>query len=263
MAIVKIVSSSSSTFTYQIGNGESIPLQRGDYRLYNIYDSEISDYKISIVDKHNGNEIVKNIPLSDIRNSNDNSFADLSSFYEYLSLGDDGNGLFFLNKSSGGSGGGSENGFIDYNDTTGSFSILADTWTDLPNDGAGAFTNKNYLPTGVTELIDVSTGYIDPTELDLGDTILIRNDYTINPNTNNAQLRFRYALGNGGGSYTLEKIVGRLDSGSGQDYRFSLSPDLIYMGDTNTRDNPIKIQVYCTSNATVTNAGSVIQVIKR
>jgi len=158
---------------------------------------------------------------------------------------------------------GKTNGFIDYNDTTGAFSITADTWTDLPNNGAGAFTNKNYPPSGATELLDVATGYIDPTELNLGDTILIRNDYTINPNTNNAQLRFRYALGGGGGSYTLEKIIGRLDSGSGQDYRFSLAPDLIYMGDTNTRDNPIKIQVYCTSNATVTNAGSVIQVIKR
>ena len=167
--------------------------------------------------------------------------------------------IFFLDES----GNSSQNGFIDYNDTTGAFSITADTWTDLPNDGAGAFTNKNYPPSGVTELIDVSTGYIDPTELDLGDTLLIRNDYTINPNTNNSQLRFRYVLGNGGGTYTLEKIIGRLDSGSGQDYRFSLSPDLIYMGDTNTRDNPIKIQVYCTSNATVTNAGSVIQVTKR
>lgn len=156
-----------------------------------------------------------------------------------------------------------QNGFIDYNDTTGSFSITADTWTDLPNNGLGAFTNKNYPPTGVTELMDTSTGYIDVSELDLGDNILIRNDYTINPNTNNAQLRFRYELGTGAGTYTLEKIIGRLDSGSGQDYRFSLTPDLIYMGDSNTRDNPIKLQIYCTANATVTNAGSVITVVKR
>ena len=167
--------------------------------------------------------------------------------------------LFFLDDS----GNSSQSGFIDYNDATGAFSITSDTWTDLPNDGQGAFSNNSYPPSGVTDLMDVSTGYIDPTELSLGDTILIRNDYTINPNTNNALVKFRYALGNGGSSYTLEKIIGRLDSGSGQDYRFSLAPDLIYMGDTNTRDNHIKIQVYCTSNATVTNAGSVIQVIKR
>ena len=156
-----------------------------------------------------------------------------------------------------------QNGFIDYNDTTGSFSILADTWTDIPNNGLGAFTNKNYLPSNVTELMDTSTGYIDTTELNLGDSIFIRNDYEINPTTNNALLKFRYVLGTGLSEYTLEKIIGRLDSGSGIDYRFSLSPDFIYMGDTNTKDNPIKIQVNCTSAATVTNAGSVIQVIKR
>ena len=156
-----------------------------------------------------------------------------------------------------------QNGFIDYNDTTGGFSISSDTWTDLPNNGAGAFTNKNFVPTGVTELIDVSTGYLDCSELELGDNVFIRNDYTINPNTNNAQLKFRYELGSGGGLYTLEKIIGRLDSGSGQDYRFSLTPDLIYMGDTNTKDSPIKLQIYCTSNATVTNSGSVISVVKR
>lgn len=155
------------------------------------------------------------------------------------------------------------NGFADYNDTTGAISLPADTWTDIPNDGLGAFTNKSYLPTGVTELMDTSTGYIDTSELSLGDTILIRNDYTINPNTNNALLKFRYSLGTGAGSYTLEKIVGRLDSGSGQDYRFSLEPDLIYMGDDNTRLNPIKLQVFCSSNATLTNAGSAISVIKR
>ena len=154
-------------------------------------------------------------------------------------------------------------GFIDYNDTTGAINITSDTWTDIPNNGAGSFTNKTYKPIGVTELLDINTGYLNCSQLSLGDTVLIRNDYTINPNTNNAQLRFRYELGSGGGVYNLEKIIGRLDSGSGQGYRFSLTPDLIYMGDTNTKDNPIKLQVYCTSNATLINAGSVITVVKK
>ena len=115
----------------------------------------------------------------------------------------------------------------------------------------------------MTELLNVSTGEIDPTELILGDSILIRNDYKINPNTNNALLEFRYQLGGGGNVYTLETTVGRLDDGSGKDYRFSLKPDLIYMGDLNTRDNPIKIQVKLSTNGTLLNAGSVIQLIKR
>ena len=29
------------------------------------------------------------------------------------------------------------NGFIDYNDTTGPVTIIANTWTDIPNNGLG------------------------------------------------------------------------------------------------------------------------------
>ena len=64
-------------------------------------------------------------------------------------------------------------------------------------------------------------------------------------------------------TYELEKIVGRLDDGSGKDYRFALKPDLIYMGDTNTKDNPIILQVKLSTNGTLTNSGTVIQAIKR
>lgn len=154
-------------------------------------------------------------------------------------------------------------GFIDYNDTTGSVSIIADTWTTIPNNGAGAFSNDIYKPLNVTELMNVSTGAIDTTELELGDTIIIRNDFTINPNTNNALVEFRYGLGGNGNEYTLTTTLGRLDDGSGKNYRFSLTPDLIYMGDENTRLNPITLQVKLSTNGTLTNAGSVIQVIKR
>ena len=84
------------------------------------------------------------------------------------------------------------NGFIDYNDTTGAVSLTANTWTTIPNNGLGSFSNNTYKPEGVTELMDVSTGAIDTSELHLGDAILIRNDFKINPNTNNALLEFRY-----------------------------------------------------------------------
>lgn len=163
-------------------------------------------------------------------------------------------------------GNGTRNGFIDYNDASTSstpIALLADTWTTLTNDGAGAFTNKSYPPTGVTELMDVSTGALDPTQLDFGDTMLIRNDFSVTPNTNNSLLELRYQLGSGAGAYTLQKIVGRLDSGSGIAYRFSLEPDQIYMGDANTRDNPITLQLRLSGNGTVVNAGSAITVVKR
>ena len=156
-------------------------------------------------------------------------------------------------------------GFLDYNDTStlsAPVSLISNTWTTIPNDGLGAFTNKNYLPYGVNELIDTSTGAIDPTELGLGDYILIRNDFTVTPSTNNSSLEFRYTLGTGAGAYTLEKRLGRLDQGSGTSYRFSLGVDEIYMGDTNTRDNHIGLQVRLSSNGTLINAGSAISVIR-
>lgn len=158
---------------------------------------------------------------------------------------------------------GAINGFIDYNDTTGTVSIAPNTWTTIPNNGQGGFTNKTYAPEGITELMDVSTGAIDATELSLGDGILVRNDFQVNPNTNNALLQFRYQLGSGGNAYTLETNLGRLDDGSGKNYRFSLKPDLIYMGDENTRNNPIILQVRLSTSGTLINAGSAIQLIKK
>ena len=155
------------------------------------------------------------------------------------------------------------NGFADYNNTGSPIAINENEWVTLPNDGAGAFTNKNHLPSNVTELMNVADGSIDASELNLGDTILVRNDFSINPSINNALLELRYTLGNGDGAYTLETVLGRLDNGSGQDYRFSLKPDLIYMGDENTKNNPITIQIKLSSSGTLSNSGSVIQVIRR
>ena len=158
------------------------------------------------------------------------------------------------------------NGIADYNDTSTTASpvtLVADTWTTIPNNGAGAFTNLSYLPSGVTDLMDTSTGALDFSELDLGDNVVIRNDYTINPSTNDALLKFRYTLGAVGSEYTLEKTIGRLDSGSGIDYRFSLTTDMIYMGDTNTKDNPIGLQVNLSTDGTLVNAGTSLGVTKR
>ena len=159
-----------------------------------------------------------------------------------------------------------KNGFIDYNDSgtsTTPIVLTGGVWTTISNDGTGAFTNESYPPSGVTELMDVSVGAFDTTQLSLGDGMLIRNDYSVTPSTNNSLLELRYQLGSGAGAYTLQKIVGRLDSGSGIPYRFSLEPDLIYMGDANTRDNPIALQLRLSGNGTVINAGSAILVVKR
>lgn len=153
-------------------------------------------------------------------------------------------------------------GFIDYNDTSGVINLTADVWVSIPNNGLGAFTNKAYAPQGATELMNTSTGQIDPTQLDLGDAIFIRNDFTITPAVNNTGLDVRYTLGSGLGAYELPGTSGRLDRGAGVEYRFSKIVDYIYMGDENTRGNFITLQVKCTGAATLVNAGSVIEVAR-
>lgn len=154
-------------------------------------------------------------------------------------------------------------GYMDYNHSGPAIVLTANTWTDLPNDGAGAFTNKANKPDHVTELVNVATGYIHPLELNIGEALLIRNDYTITPSTNNSLLEFQYSLGTGLGSYTLPTIRERLDDGAGKPYRFSLSTDYIYMGDANTRDNPIKCQIRLSTSGSVLNSGIAIQVLPR
>lgn len=157
------------------------------------------------------------------------------------------------------------NGFADYNDTATSttpITLTAGVWIDITNDGLGSFTNTSSIPNDLTTLMDNTTGYIDPRELEIGDSLVIRNDYTITPSINNSLLKFRYELGTGGNLYQLETIVGRLDSGSGVPYRLALKPDFIYMGDSNTKDNFIKLQVNLENNGTLINSGSVIQVVK-
>ena len=145
---------------------------------------------------------------------------------------------------------------------TGEIDLTSDTWTDVPNNGAGAFTNKAYAPNGITELLDVSTGYLDFTQLDLGDSVQVRIDFKVNPNINNATLECRYVLGNGAGGYALKVFEKRLDRGSGIDYDADKGSFLIYMGDDNTRLNAGKLQVKLSSDGKLTNAGVAIQIFK-
>ena len=145
--------------------------------------------------------------------------------------------------------------------------LPANTWTDMPNDGAGANTRLNFLPNGITSLkLDTSTGYLDLTELKNGDSIIVRNNFKVIPNNNKADLSFRYATRRhlfGAAVYPLETFVARLDSGAGKPYTYTLSTHLVYMGDDNTRLNPVKLQLNLSKNGTFINSGIAIQILRR
>ena len=153
-------------------------------------------------------------------------------------------------------------GFIDYNDTstaTTPLALTANTWTDIPNDGQGAFSNKLFAPDDITEVLDTSTGYLDFSQLSLGSEIYVRNDFSVTPSTNNCLLEARYLLGSGAGEYPLQFWSERLDSGSGIPYQRATN-FRIYMGDTNTQGNPGKMQLRLSTDGTVVNAGVYVSI---
>ena len=166
--------------------------------------------------------------------------------------------------SSNGGGAGTilKTGFIDYNDTTGNLSLTANVWTDVPNDGAGAFSNNSYKPDNINEVLDTNTGYLDFSELSLGSQIIVRNDFQVTPSTNNSLLQLRYVLGQGVNEYNLLFWSERLDSGSGIAYQRVVSFP-IYMGDTNTLGGPGKLQVNLSTSGVFNNAGSYINISVR
>ena len=191
------------------------------------------------------------LDITDIQDVNGDAYSlsDFITFYE--------NNTGF--SSAGSSASTTKQGFIDYNDTSGDVSLTTDTWTDVPNNGLGSFTNKTYKPTLINDVLDGSTGYLDFSELSLGSQLLIRNDFTVTPNTNNSLLEVRYLLGQGAGVYALKFWSERLDSGSGIGYQRVISFP-IYMGDTNTQGGVGKLQVKLSTNGSINNAGSYIKI---
>lgn len=158
-------------------------------------------------------------------------------------------------------------GFMDYNDTataTTPITLVDNVWTPLTNDGLGAFSNDTYKPAGVAQLLDTVTGAFDFSELSLGDSVLIRNDFVVTQSQNNSLLSMRYTLGTGAGAYSLETVLlTKFDGSAGSVHRLALGADYLYMGDTNTRDNPVTLEVKLENGGSVINNGSVIQVLKR
>lgn len=156
-------------------------------------------------------------------------------------------------------------GLVDYNDagtSSSPISLVSEVWTTLTNDGLGGFTNTSYAPPGSLPML-AGTGQIDASRLSLGSWMVIRPDYTVTPSSNNSSLEFRYQLGTGAGAYTLEVTEGRLDLGAGIPYRRALNAHFVYLGDTNTRDNGINLQIKLSASGSVVNSGVAIGVVTR
>lgn len=154
------------------------------------------------------------------------------------------------------------NGFIDYNDSGSTVSLAAGVWVDISNDGAGAFSNDDYPPPGISDLMDTSDGSVDFTQTDLGDWVIIRQHCDVTPQINGGEVEVRIQLGTGLAAYSLPVHKELMFSGAGRSYVVKGSGQ-VYMGDLNTKDNPGVLQIKSSVPASMVNVGAVIQVIKR
>lgn len=123
----------------------------------------------------------------------------------------------------------------DFNSANGAQSVNNGTHTTVLNDGAGAFTNTAFRLPGASPLWDVGTNRFDFTELDLGDTVDIRFALSITSTGANRVFDFGLTLAEGGSAYDLH--FGHVYFKSAGTYNIERWIG-IYMGDTNTRDNP-------------------------
>lgn len=153
---------------------------------------------------------------------------------------------------------------VDYNDSSTSaespLNLVGATWTDIPNNGAGPYTNVNHLPDHFGSLIDGDTGYIDLSSLSVGDTVLIRNDFRIIPAINGSYVQFRIGFGSGLGIFYLTQQVGSLSNGAGIEYPIELL-NSFYIGSTDILNNYARCQIICSDQAEFINSGVAITVL--
>lgn len=156
-------------------------------------------------------------------------------------------------------------GLVDYNDaaTAGTPLVVTEVGSPvpLPNDGLGAFTNKIFIPDGITDIWDTLTDKFDFTELSLGDMIDIRLDVALITSSVNTQIKIDMRLGIGGSEYLVPFIpeVNFKDTGTHPLTRFNG----IYMGDTNTLNNGAHFEITTDKDCTIIVNGWYCKILIR
>lgn len=136
-------------------------------------------------------------------------------------------------------------GVSDYNDlatqTTPITLVSAGVNYELTNDGLGPFTNTTYKTTELGDLWDTGTNRFDFSNMSLGDSIDIRIDIEVTTTGANRVLDVDLELGVGGSPYTIPFVASSYVK-TASVFR-GVRWMSIYMGDTNTLNNPARILV--------------------
>lgn len=151
-------------------------------------------------------------------------------------------------------------GFAFYEDAATAvtpIAIVADTWTDLTNDKAGAGTITTYKPSYVSgDLWDSATNTIDLDELPNGKVVMIRTDFEYTPSSSNQHIDARLYFPD----IAKELHFVHADLGSQHAEHHFVSTSIFYT-ESNIQTSDVKIQVQCDGAGSVKVNGFLISVL--
>ena len=155
-------------------------------------------------------------------------------------------------------------GFFDYNDLATQTTPISVTggggFVKLTNDGLGVNTNKDYPPSGITDIWDASNDRFDFSELKLGDMIDIRLDLEVTTTSPNQEIDVRLFLGVGATEYSIAFVETSFKSAGAQPVdRYNG----IYIGNALTLNNFGEFRIQSDGNATVKVNGWYCKIIRR
>lgn len=155
-------------------------------------------------------------------------------------------------------------GFVDYNDLATATTAITHSgsggYIKLTNDISGAYTNTSYFPTGITTLWNTTNNQLDFTELSLGDMVDIRVDIVVTTTANNQDVDLKFRLGIGGSAYDL--VFHHVSPKAAGTYNIVRYMGL-YMGDTNTLNNPAEIMIDTDASADIKVNGWYCKITRR
>ena len=131
---------------------------------------------------------------------------------------------------------------------------------DIPNDGQGPFTNKNFAPFGVTDIWDADAGLFDWSQLKLGDMVDMRLDLSVTTTSPNQTIIVELVLAIGGFEYAIPFVQANVKTtGTYPVNRYNG----VYMGDNNTLLNGADFRIRSDAAATMVVNGWYCRVLVR
>ena len=132
-------------------------------------------------------------------------------------------------------------------------SLVADTWTQITNDGSSSSTKRQWLPkdSGISRIYDISDNKIKLTQVPQDGHVIFRLGVKYIPNVNNTTVKTRIAWTTKSGfTFYLESADALLNDGAGIEYekQFVLP---FYVGDENSQQGSGIIETRADATASV------------